>query len=81
MEKIVYVTVTEYEGDDFPEASSYIDFVAERLASIYRGIVFDVSFGLRDSCSPSFEDADDVVSLCRNELWDEFAEDGYTKYS
>ncbi len=73
----INVTVTEYEGDDFPEAVHYDAFVSKRLGELYPGHTFNVSFGPRVFCPQTFEHADDVVSLCKVDLWDEFCEHGF----
>lgn len=90
MAKRINVTTTAYEGDvAFPEADSYPEFVAERLADLY-GAEVDCSVGRQTRAFLyGFDQADvnedeltrEIVSLVKVDLWDEFCAEGYKAYT
>jgi hypothetical protein len=82
----IYVTVTPYEGDNFPEADHYPEYVAERLADLYsttvvwtvgsRTLVSVYKNGRRE-----FSDLDDEIEdLVKVGLWNDFCSHGYKEY-
>ena len=84
----INVTVTPYDGDEFPEAASYPEYVATRLAAIYPGSDVSVEVGSRTKAHVYQDDMPDssdmeaeVARLARVELWDDFCGDGYRAYT
>lgn len=79
----IAVTTTPYEGEQFPEAPHYPEYVAGRLAEMFPGHQVDVSEGPRSAALVygSDVDADEVKTLVEVDLWDDFCADGYRAYS
>jgi hypothetical protein len=82
----ISVTVTPYEGNDFPEATHYPDFVAEALAEHYPNHKIEVLEGSKNRAfiygrSAHDTEADDIAELAQYGLWDEFCTEGYKAYS
>lgn len=83
----INVTTTAYEGDEFPEAEHYPEFVADRLSADYNAEV-DCSVGSRTAAHLyGFEDQgntdleDEIRQRVQVDLWDEFCSTGYKAYS
>ena len=83
----INVTVTAYEGDAFPEAEHYPEFVADRIASLYSAKV-DCSegqatrvflYGFDDQGNTDLED--EIKSVVQVDLWEEFCAEGYKAFA
>jgi hypothetical protein len=79
--KQIHVTVTPYEGTDFPEAVHYPEYVADQLSERY-GARVEYSEGLRTAVHVyGFEDESEtereVRELLEVTLWEDFCADGY----
>lgn len=85
----IRIQTTDFDSDQpFPEASSYPDYVAERVAAILRDLSITATvecegghlatrvFGLDDD-----DLTKDFVSQIDNELWTDFCDHGYKAYS
>lgn len=86
--KRINVTTAAYSGDvKFPEASSYPEFVAERLAERYGAEVDADDHGLETKVAlhgfgeDESATQDEILSLVKVDLWDEFCDHGYKAYS
>lgn len=84
----INIVVTQYEGDEFPEAAHYNEYVAEMVAAAYPGFAVDVSYGLRTAAyvygvsdETAAEMGDWIVSAAKVEHWEQFCSDGYLQYS
>ena len=89
--KHINVVTPSNEGDDFPEAEHYPEFVATQLAERYPGYEIDVSDGQRTSVSVFvYENGvfteerlamdGEIRTAVQVELWNEFCTDGYKAY-
>jgi len=80
----INATVTRYEAaPEFPEAAYYAEFCAERLGALYPGYEISVEYGTqtRAFVYGGDADADEVSTMLRVELWDEFCDVGYKAYT
>lgn len=84
--KQVRIYTSDYESNDFPEASHYPEYVAGRAVALLveNGIAAEVDvepgrptrvFGIDD---PDL--AEDLVRFVNAEWWDDFCERGYLEY-
>ena len=73
----IHATVTPYEGDDFPEADRYVDYVAAHLADRYPSAEIDVSEGSKNRLFVDGEPDDEGAREFGASLWDAFCEGGY----
>lgn len=77
--RIINVTVTPYEGDDFPEAAKFDEYVSGWLVEHYKDAgpcEVTTTFGSKNEIFVDGEpeaDANDLLIAC----WDTFAEGGY----
>jgi len=88
--RMIRLSITRYEGDDFPEAEGYAEFCASKVATLYPDVPVEWSWcqetrvifvGPTGPRSPDEATAEDLATLIRYDWWDEFCQDGYTGVS
>lgn len=82
----INVTLSVYEGDDFPEAAGFPEYVAERIAAGWPGSEVEISEVPDGQETRVFVyggpgDADDVAAeitdMAKVDWWNDFCDDGY----
>lgn len=88
--KQINVTTTPYDGEDFPEAASYPEFVAKWLKGVFPKFSVEVSEGQKSSVFVYADaetaddlgiDAEDLNSQIKSHLWEQFCSHGYLDYA
>lgn len=79
--KTINVTHAAYEGDDFPEAAYYSQYVASALAEQFPGAAVEVSEGLETQVFVDGAPDEGIRQQVSVDLWEAFCADGYRQFS